>query len=267
MKFAMKWLLPLLIVQGLAACGSPSPNAEQNTETASSAPTLGAFHWQLRQALDAKNTLSTGWSVPNHPAVQIDFNHGRLAVSQLCNAMSATYNLDGPKMEVSRPMATLMACANPALMALESRVATRLPEIQRWAVQPAAQGAPAPQLTLIFSDGGRWLLDGTPTDETRYGGAGDTIFLEIAPERVACNHPVIRDFKCLKVRTFSYSEQGLKQNAGPWENFYSEIQGYTHEAGVRNVLRLKRYSRANPSADGSKFAYVLDMTVETERRR
>lgn len=267
MKFALKWLLPLLIVQGLAACGSPSPQAEQSTDAANSASTLSAYHWQLRQALDASNTASTGWAVPNHQAVQIDFSNGRLAVSQLCNAMSASYSIDGPKMEVSRPMATMMACANPALMALESRVGARLPEIQRWAVQPPARASAAPQLTLIFSDGGRWLLDGTPTNETRYGGAGEKMFLEVAPERVACSHPLMPDSKCLKVRSLSYNEQGLKQSVGPWENFYSDIQGYTHEEGVRNVLRLKRYTRANPPADASKFVYVLDMTVETERRR
>lgn len=267
MKFALKWLLPLFIVQGLSACGSPSPQAGQDAGAASSFQALGAYHWQLRQALDARNTASGDWSVPNQPALQLDFGHGRLAVSQLCNAMSASYSIDGPKMEVSRAMGTLMACPDPALMALESRVGAHLPEIQRWAVQAPAQGSAAPQLTLIFSDGGRWLLDGTPTNETRYGGAGEQMFMEIAPDRVACSHPLMRDFKCLRVRTLSYNVQGLKQSMGPWENFYGEIQGYSHEAGVRNVLRLKRYTRPNPPADASKFVYILDMTVETERRR
>lgn len=267
MKFALKWLLPLLIIQGLAACANPAAQTKANTEAASDAQTLGAYHWQFRQALDAKNAASSDWAVPNHPALQIDFSHDRLAVSQLCNSMSAPYRIDGEQITVSRPMGTLMACINPALMALESRVGGHLPTLQRWAVQAPTQSSAAPQLTLHFSDGGRWLLDGTPTDETRYGAAVETQFMEIAAERVACSHPLMPDFKCLKVRTLTYNEQGIKQTTGPWENFYSDIQGYTHEAGMRNVLRLKRYTRQNPPADTSKFIYVLDMVVESEQQR
>ena len=43
-----------------------------------------------------------------------------------------------------------------------------------------------------------------------------------------------------------------------------DIEGYTHEDGVRNVLRLKRYTVKNPPADGSSIGYVLDMVVESE---
>ena len=46
-------------------------------------------------------------------------------------------------------------------------------------------------------------------------------------------------------------------------NFYGDIEGYAHEAGIRNVLRVKRYTIKNPPADGSSLAYVLDMVVES----
>ncbi|HYM87381.1 MAG TPA: DUF4377 domain-containing protein, partial [Pseudoxanthomonas sp.] len=42
------------------------------------------------------------------------------------------------------------------------------------------------------------------------------------------------------------------------------IEGYTHEAGIRNVLRVKRYTIKHPPADGSSLVYVLDMVVESE---
>lgn len=265
MKFALKWWLAVLIVPVISACGTASPPAAQPAD-AGRLQTLGAYHWQLREALDAGSTASTGWSVAGQPALQMRFSGGQLLVSPLCNAMSAPYQVDGAKMTVSRPMATLMACQDPALMVLESRVGARLPEIRHWAVQPAAQGTAAPQLTLLFDDGGRWLLDGQPTDETRYGSAGEQMFLEIAPERLPCSHPVMPDYKCLQVRTLGYTPQGLKDASGAWENFYSEIEGFTHEAGVRKVLRVKRFTRTNAPADASKFAYVLDMVVESEQQ-
>jgi heat shock protein HslJ len=258
MTFAWKWLLPLFVVQGLAACGNLSPQAEQ----APQAETLSAYHWQLRQALDAQGVAQTGWG-----KVQLDFNKGRMQVGGLCNALSASYTLDGQQMTVGQAMGTLMACPDTALMALETRVAQRLPEIRRWSLQPAGGPAAAPQLTLGFSDGGRWVLDGTATAETRYGSAAEQVFLEVAPERVPCAHPLMPKDQCLKVRTLSYNAQGLKQSTGPWENFYGEIEGYTHQTGVRNVLRLKRYTRSQVPADASKYVYVLDMTVESERVR
>src|SRR2546427_3924036 len=47
-----------------------------------------------------------------------------------------------------------------------------------------------------------------------------------------------------------------------FENFYGNIEGYTHEDGVRNVVRVKRYEVKNPPADAPSQAYVLDMRSE-----
>ncbi|HEY0334439.1 MAG TPA: DUF4377 domain-containing protein, partial [Stenotrophomonas sp.] len=43
--------------------------------------------------------------------------------------------------------------------------------------------------------------------------------------------------------------------------------GYTHLQGVRNVLRVKRYTIPHPPADGSATAYVLDLVVESAQER
>ena len=64
------------------------------------------------------------------------------------------------------------------------------------------------------------------------------------------------------MREVHYDDKGLEQGQrGAFENFYDGIEGYTHEAGVRNVLRVKRYAVKNPPADASSQAYVLDMVV------
>jgi hypothetical protein len=71
--------------------------------------------------------------------------------------------------------------------------------------------------------------------------------------------------QCLRVREIHYGDNGVKTSTGEWENFYSEIEGYKHEPGIRNVLRIQRYKRQNVPADASAYAYVLDMVVESER--
>jgi heat shock protein HslJ len=257
------WVLPLLALQGLSAC-SPMPAATPQDGTPDAAA-LGAYHWQLREALDARGTAQPGWTDAGAKPVQLRFAEGRLAVARLCNGLSASYRLQGGQMEVGPVVGTMMACPDPALMALESRVGQQLPQVQGWAVQPPAAAGAAPRLTLSFRDGTRWQLEGSPTDETRYGSAGERIFLEVGPERAACPHPLMRDYRCLQVRSITYNEQGLKTAIGPWENFYDEIQGYTHQPGVRNVLRIQRYKRTQVPADASAYAYVLDMVVETGR--
>ena len=61
-----------------------------------------------------------------------------------------------------------------------------------------------------------------------------------------------------------FDDKGLKQGEpGKFENFYGNIEGYTHEDGVRNVVRVKRYEVKNPPADAPSQAYVLDMVVES----
>ena len=91
------------------------------------------------------------------------------------------------------------------------------------------------------------------------------VFLEVAAQTRPCTHPLIPDKQCLQVREIRYDDAGVKQgDDGEFQNFYDAIEGYTHEPGVRNVLRVKRYPVQNPPADASSRAYVLDMVVESE---
>ena len=54
---------------------------------------------------------------------------------------------------------------------------------------------------------------------------------------------------------------------GAFGNFYARIEGYSHEPGIRNVLRVDRYTVKNPPADASSSAYVLDMVVESANEK
>lgn len=183
--------------------------------------------------------------------------------------MGAGYMLSGPNLQVGQFVSTKRACAERDLMDLEQRVASLLPQAQRLELR-GATATSAPQLTLWFADGSRWELAGSPTPATRFGTAGERLFLEVAPERVACNHPLMPQAQCLRVRDVRYADNGVRQGVGEWRIFQGEIEGYRHEPGMRNVVRVQRYSLARNGqlpADAPSHAYLLDMVVETERVR
>lgn len=234
--------------------------------------TLTAYHWQLHEVRDAQGRVQPGWSLPPAipgaraaRAVLLAFEQERVTVRRLCNALSGNYRVLGQALRIDTLYGTRRACPDPGVMALEQQIGQRLPEVSQWNIE--TQGLPVPVLTLVFADGGKWLLEGAPTDATRYGSPGQRMFLEVAPERVACNHPLMPQYRCLQVRKLEYDDQGIKKQAGAWENWYGEIQGYAHQPGVRNVLRILRYPNAGAAADAPAFIDVLDMTVESEIMR
>jgi len=259
------WILPCALVLGLAACASRDGGPSATGGTASSpasADMLTAYHWQLRQAVDGQGTQQPQWLPAQAGApVQLTFKDRRLSVTGLCNALGAGYATEGSKMSISQVMGTMKMCPDQALMQYEQRLGARLPQVASWSMDSQGQN---PVLTLRFQDDARWLLDGRPTHETQYGSAGETLFLEVAPQRVPCSHPLVAGKQCLQVREVQYDDAGVKRGYGPWEAFYDDIEGYDHQAGARAVLRVKRYTRANPPADAPRHAYVMDMVVESE---
>jgi hypothetical protein len=112
------------------------------------------------------------------------------------------------------------------------------------------------QQTLTFS--------GQPTLRSLYG-APKRIFLEVAPRKIECKLPSGAVGECLQVRDVHFDGQGLRKGSpGPWRPFAETIEGYTHAAGVRNVLRIERYERRPAPAGAAAVRYVLDLVVESE---
>ena len=262
-----KALAAVFLTTLLAACGSNPQVAPVAPPSSASDParTLQTYDWDLAAAYDGRGQAAPGWQLAGRPAARLHFEKDGLSVQNLCNRVGASYTLDGQRLTVNRPMSTLRACADRELMGLEHRVAAQLPQAQRYELR---SGAAAPRLVLHFADGSRWELAGSPTPATRYGSAGERIFLEVAPERVACNNPLMHNSQCLRVRDVRYADNGVKQGVGEWRIFQGEIDGYQHERGIRNVLRVQRYPLAQSGqlpADAPSHAHVLDMVVESER--
>ena len=252
---------------GLTACTTPSSSSSAMTESSLN-QTLQAFHWDLDKADDpAGRALPAFTALAPQRVVRLSFVKGekpgdqRVVVEKLCNAVGAGYQLNGIDITISQPVSTMMACPDRQLMQLEQAVAAQISRATRVHL---AQDANPPRLLMQFNDGSRWHLVGQPTDATRYGGAGETLFLEVGPQLQPCSHGVVRNAQCMQVREVKYNSAGLKTGTGEWGHFYGHIEGFKHEAGVRHVLRVKRYTLQNPPADASRYAYVLDMRVETE---
>ena len=261
----------------LAGCSNTTTAQTSNPGTVTSTPntmssssfnkTLQAFHWDLEKADDsAGRVLPAFTALAPKNVVRLSFIAGKnpgeqIVATKVCNNMSGSYQLNGNELKVGNLASTNMACATPGLMQLEQAVGAQL---QRATAVHFAQDANPPRMMMQFNDGSRWHLVGKPTDATRYGSAGETIFLEVGPETKPCTAGVART-QGLQVREVRYDEAGRKSIAGDWQHFYTNIQGFEFERGYRSVLRVKRYPVANPPADGSSLAYVLDMRVETER--
>ena len=116
----------------------------------------------------------------------------------------------------------------------------------------ASTAGDMPQLVLTNAAGDRLVFHGMPTADTRFGGPGERVFMEVAAETQPCSHPLIADKQCLQVREIVFDDNGLRVGEpGEWQNFYDDIEGFSHQPGTRNVLRVNRYNIANPPADAS----------------
>lgn len=265
----MKRHLILALPLALAACAKPpqgepttAPATQTPAATASAAPAdasaLSANHWRLTDAKSAQGQRIAALFANADKPVQLDFVDGRVGVSNTCNRMGGSYSVAGDELKFDRMASTMMACTDARLMALDQEVGKRLEGSLKFAQS-------ADTLTLTTASGDVLTFTGEATAETRYGGPGETVFLEVAAQTKPCSHPLIPDRQCLQVRELKYDDKGIKTGTdGAFGNFYGDIEGYAHEPGIRNVLRVKRYTIKNPPADGSSVAYELDMVVESE---
>lgn len=263
--------LYLIVALVLAACSATparnagsaaAPGAKPTAAAMTNSALLDRYHWVLAEATNRNGArIDALFARPEMP-LQLDFAAGRIAVVNACNRIGGAYSADAGHLQVVHLASTMMACADPKLAELDGAIARRLEGKPALALSSAID---APLLVLTIGNADRLAFVGQPTAETRYGDTGERMFLEVAAQTVPCNHPLIHDKQCLRVREVHYDGNGLKIGTpGEWQVLYQDIEGYTHEPGVRNVLRLKKFKIPNPPADAPAVAYVLDMVVESE---
>ena len=251
------------LLAGCTASSVSTPSAETDmaAQRQTVLSTLTAHHWKLVSATDAGNKrIDALFPNPDRPFV-LGFSDNRLSVRGGCNLRGGGFQLNTATQLVVGPMpATMMACETALMQADRAMAAVFARPVQ---IRIGA-GTPA-HLTLTTENQQTLEFTGTRTPESLYG-APTRIFLEVAPQTVACHHPLMPDARCLQVRERRYDEQGLRVGTpGEWQMFYDTIDGFTHQEGIRTVLRINRFNRPAPPADGSAYVYVLDMVVETEQ--
>lgn len=269
-------LSPLL----LAACAGSSPEQDASTTDAAATPAtasaartaapdataavsvipLTGYHWRLTDARRGSDSRIDALFVRGDRPITLEFDGSRVSVANTCNRMVGGYTASAGTLQIARFASTLMACPDPALSNLDRAVADALGG--KHAMTIDAGGSP----TLVLKgEGGRTLtFVGEATPENRYASEGTTLFLEVAPEKVPCNHPMMPNATCLSVRDVTYDEDGVRTGApSGWRVMHAQIEGFGFTQGQRTVLRVKRFDVPNAPADASRYAYVLDMVVET----
>ncbi len=221
---------------------------------------LEDHRWQLVDARDAANARIDALFPDPERSFEFHFAESRLHAQGGCNGFRAAFAIDADdRLEVTGAVSTMMACAAP-LMEADAGLSARMAEPLETVLVRGAQ----PTLVLLTPAGDALVLKGELTPEARYG-APTRVFLEVAAQTVACEASVRGDGLCLQVREITFDEQGLRVDTpSEWQVLTTDIEGYQHEPGIRNVLRLKRFEpTAGPDVSAGPI-YVLDLVVESE---
>lgn len=220
--------------------------------------TLESHRWTLTAATGAQGQRIEGLPAGAGRPIVFSFAEGRLHVEGGCNRSFGGYQIEGgSRLKVGRMASTMMAC-EPAAMKIDATLSEILAESPKLELAPGAE----PGLRLVTPANVTLSFKGQMTPEARYG-APTRVFIEVAAQTVACNNPVNGATACIQVRERRFDEQGLVVGTpGAWQPFFDPIEGYTHQPGVSNVLRLKRFERG-ASVGGQRHVYVLDLVVES----
>lgn len=221
--------------------------------------TLESHRWTLTSATGSKGQPIDGLPAGAGRPIVFGFAEGRLNIEGGCNRVFGSYRIeDNNRLVVGRMASTMMAC-EPAAMKVDTLLAEGLAAPAKIELTPGSE----PVLRLVTASQTSLSFQGRMTPEARYGPP-TRIFLEVAAQTVACTKPGGGASMCLQVRERRFDAQGLIVGTpGEWQPFHEPIEGYTHQPGVRNVLRLNRFERG-ASSGGSPFVFVLDLVVESE---
>ncbi len=281
MEHVMARLLSLLMVMlAVGGCAQshapPEKPAQALSEPAngmkdtSGHDRLNQYEWRLQNATDAQGRRIDALLIRPDQPIQFKFSDGRIAIDNACNGISGKIRIDGNTLRVDGLVSSKMACNDPAIMALDSEVATRLQGEVRFELP---DGDP-PQLVWTAANGDTLRFIGSPTPETLFRSPGETVYLEVAARSEACP-PSNADAsqRCLRIRELRYDTQGVKITPpGEWQLFRASIKGYTHVEGIRTVLRVKRFipddrppvTDDDALPDEAYAVYILEMAIESE---
>jgi heat shock protein HslJ len=221
---------------------------------------LEDHRWTLADATNAANRRIDTLFPDAERSFAFNFSGSRVHVQGGCNGFRGAFATDPDGLlEVTGTISTLMACAAP-LMEADAALSALMAE----PLETVVVRGVGPTLVLLTSAGDALVLKGELTPEARFG-APTTVFLEIAAQAVECEGSLRGDGLCLQVREIRFDEQGLRVGTPTeWQAFTADIEGYRHEPGIRNVLRVNRFEPAAGPDMPHGPIYLLDLVVESE---
>jgi heat shock protein HslJ len=221
---------------------------------------LEDHRWMLVDATDAANRRIDALFPDAERSFAFDFAGSRLRAQGGCNGFRGAFAIDADgRLDVTGTISTLMACPAP-LMEADAALSALMAEPLETVLVRGAQ----PTLVLLTKAGDALVLTGDLTPEARFGSP-TTVFLEVAAEAVECEASVRGDGLCLQAREIRFDAQGLRVGTpSGWQSFNTKIEGYQHQPGIRNVLRVKRFEPASVPELPPGPIYVLDLVVESE---
>ncbi len=270
----------LMLSLALAACtqvpappdkpAQTSPEPNHSMKDPSSNHRLHQYEWRLQDTTDAQGRRIDALLIRPDQPIQFNVIDGRIVIHNACNGISGDIRIDGNTLRVGGLVSTKMACTDPAIMALDGEVAVRLQGEIRFELS----NSDPPKLVWTAANGDTLRFIGAPTPETLFRSPGDIAYLEVAARSEPCP-PSNADAsqRCLRIRELRYDTQGVKITPpGEWRLFRASIKGYTHEEGIRTVLRVKRFipddrppvTDEDALPDAAYAVYILDMMIESE---
>ncbi|GAA5532171.1 META and DUF4377 domain-containing protein [Deinococcus aluminii] len=166
----------------------------------------------------------------------LSLGEGRIGGSDGCNSFGGSYRLEGKRLILTGPLVTTLAACP------DQTVDVDFPGVLR--AQPTLNVTP---------DGLTLTANGTTLTFTREvtPGQGRVQTWTVAAQRVPCTG--VAPMSCLRIQ----------RDGGPWELFYGQIEGFTFQPGVTQVIRVREEDRPAPvPADASSKRYVLVEVVE-----
>lgn len=149
------------------AASGPGAAYEASTKgnaSASTASTLGRYHWRLAKATDQQGQRIDALFANAHKPLQLDFHQGRLTVSRTCNRMGGSYHVTDGSLDIGPMLQTMKACPDGKLMVMDA-VVDKL--IRGKLAMTLKTRARTPRLTLVTAHGSTLVFTGQRTTQTR----------------------------------------------------------------------------------------------------
>lgn len=216
-------------------------------------------YWVLQLPADAANEQSRAPGSVDL-SVALTFSDRHLGFDGACGRYSAPYRVQGEWLETGEMMRGGLPCAE------DKELLRRLAGMTggRMLLRQDEESNGSTLMHFVTASGSRLTAQASGRAES---GDATTVYVEISEQPSLCRQPRLPGLiPCPQMRELAYSANGVLQPITPWYPLLHAIKGFQPTAGIRSVLRLRRYPVAEPDLHGPVAVQELDMVLESERR-